>query len=131
MAGSTVDIDEDNPIQPPLAFAPYFARDHSPRWHMFLTDNRGSKLVVPPSTFPVFDKPLLGADGKPSFAIQTFKLQFQAPPQVGQFPFLMHLICDSYIGTDTTQEILLTVEDAAKAEALAEEDDISEPDEGE
>lgn len=117
-------------IQPPLAHAPYYARDHSPRWHIFLADSRQGRMAVPPFTFTTFDKPIFDKDGKPTFNMQTLKMQFQAPPQVGKFHFSLHIVCDSYIGFDTVSETTLDVEDFAKAAALEEEDDISEPDEG-
>ncbi|KAB8068539.1 Sec63 Brl domain-containing protein [Aspergillus leporis] len=116
-------------IQPPLAHAPYLARDHSPRWHVFLADPKQGKMAVPPFTFTTFDKPLFDEAGKPTFNIQTLKMQFQAPPQVGDFTFVMHLLCDSYLGLDTKMEVTLHIDDPAKAAALEEEDDISEPDE--
>lgn len=117
-------------IQPPLAHAPYFARDHSPRWHIFLADAKQGKMAVPPFTFTTFDKPILDEAGKPTFNVQTLKMQFQAPPQVGDFTFVMHMVCDSYLGLDTKMEITLHIEDLAKAATLDEEDEISEPDEG-
>ena len=117
-------------IQPPLAHAPYFARDHSPRWHIFLADAKQGKMAVPPFTFTTFDKPIIDEAGKPTFNMQTLKMQFQAPPQTGDFTFVMHMICDSYLGLDTKMEVTLHIDDPAKAAALGEEDDISEPDEG-
>lgn len=117
-------------IQPPLAHAPYLARDHSPRWHIFLSDSRQGKMAVPPFIFTTFDKPILDEAGKPTFNMQTLKMQFQAPPQIGAFTFVMHMLCDSYLGLDMKQEITLRVEDPAKAAALEDDDDISEPDEG-
>ncbi|KAJ5919462.1 hypothetical protein N7454_009297 [Penicillium verhagenii] len=87
------------------------------------------KMAVPPFTFTTFDKPILDEAGQPTFNVQTLKMQFQAPPQVGDFTFVMNMICDSYLGLDTKLEITLRVEDPAKAAALEEEDDISEPDE--
>jgi translocation protein SEC63 len=121
---------EDKPIQPPLAYAPYFARDYSPRWHVFLTDSKQGKIAVPPFTFTTFDKPIFTEDGKPTFNMQTLKAQFQAPPQAGQYTFAMHLICDSYIGMDTKMEVTLVVEESSKAEEIGDDDEISEPDEG-
>ncbi|KAL2871956.1 J domain-containing protein [Aspergillus lucknowensis] len=118
-----------NKIQPPLAHAPYLARDHSPRWNIFLADAKQGKIAVPPFTFTTFDKPLFDESGKPTYNVQTLKMQFQAPPQVGDFPFVMHMVCDSYLGLDSKLEINLHIDDPAKAAALAEEDDISEPDE--
>jgi len=120
---------EKKPVQPPLAYAPYFARDYSPRWHVFLTDSKQGKVAVPPFTFTTFDKPIYDESGKPTFNMQTMKAQFQAPPQAGHYTFVMHLICDSYLGFDTKMEVTLVVEDASKAGVLEAEDDISEPDE--
>jgi len=121
----------DTPLQPPLAYAPYFPRDHSPRWHVFLSDSKVGKVAVPPFTMTTFNKPLTDDNGNPTFNMQTFKMQFQAPPQAGKYPFVMHLICDSYIGMDSKKEVVLEVEDSAKAVAMDNaEDDISEPDEG-
>lgn len=125
-------ITEDGkPLLPPLAFAPYFPRDHSPRWHVFLADSKMSKVAVPPFTMTTFDKPLFNEkNGMPTFNMQTFKMQFQAPPQAAKYPFVMHVVCDSYIGSDIQQDVVLDVESAEKAaEITNEEDEISEPEE--
>jgi translocation protein SEC63 len=86
---------------------------------------------VPPFTFTTFDKPIFGSDGKPTFNMQTLKAQFQAPPQAGQYTFVMHLICDSYVGLDTKMEVTLVVDEASKAVEIEADEEISEPDEGE
>ena len=121
---------EKETVLPPLAHAPYFARDHSPRWHIFLSDARAGKIAVPPFTFTAFDKPILGSDDKPTFNVQTLKCQFAAPPGVGAFNFVLHVICDSYIGMDTKIPITLDVRDVSEANAVESEEEISEPDEG-
>ena len=121
---------ETKPIYPPLAYAPYFARNYSPRWNVFLTDSKQGKMAVPPFTFVAFDKPIFDEGGKPTFNMQTLKAQFQAPPQAGHYTFVMHLICDSYVGFDTKMEVTLVVDEATKAAEIEVEDDISEPDEG-
>ncbi|KAK4216679.1 hypothetical protein QBC37DRAFT_84249 [Rhypophila decipiens] len=121
---------ESDPITPPLVAAPYFARDHSPRWHVFLTDSKQGRVAVPPFTFAQFDKPIFEADGKtPTFAMQTLKAQFQAPPQAGHYTFVMHVVCDSYVGFDTKMEVTLIVEEANKAALMKDEEEISEPEE--
>ncbi|WEW54831.1 secretory subunit [Emydomyces testavorans] len=127
--GAKAEKKEDEEIQPFLAHAPYFARDHSPRWHIFLADLKADRMAVPPFTFTTFDKPIFDESGKPTFNMQTLKMQFQAPPQTGSFPFTLYVVCDSYIGFDTSRDIVLEVEDLAKAEEMADEDEISEPDE--
>lgn len=131
MLDAAASPDEDNAVQPPLAFAPYFARDHSPRWHIFLSDSKQGKMAVPPFTFTSLAKPIFDEQGKPTLALQTLKMQFQAPPQAGQYTFVMYLVCDSYIGTDTKMEVTMEVEEMGRAEEMVGEDEISEPDEGE
>lgn len=116
--------------QPPLANAPFFAHDRSPRWHLFLADSRQGKIAVPPFTFTTFDKPILDESNKPTFAVQTLKMQFQAPPNPGLYKFQMHLVCDSYVGFDDTREVALELEEPGKIDEVEEDDDISEPEEG-
>lgn len=123
-------VKEQKPVQPPLAFAPYFAREYSPRWHVFLTDSKQGKIAVPPFTFTTFDKPIYDESGKPTFNMQTLKAQFQAPPSAGNYTFVFNLVCDSYIGFDTKAEVTLVVAEASEAAEIKEEDEISEPDEG-
>ena len=121
---------EKESVLPPLAHAPYFARDHSPRWHIFLADARAGKIAVPPFTFTAFDKPILDAEGNPTFNVQTLKCQFAAPPSVGAFNFSMHVMCDSYVGMDSKIPITLDVRDVSEANEVESEEEISEPDEG-
>ncbi|KAG4430635.1 hypothetical protein IFR05_013884 [Cadophora sp. M221] len=120
---------EEKPVQPPLAYAPYFAREYSPRWHVFLTDSKQGKIAVPPFTFTTFDKPIYDESGKPTFNMQTLKAQFQAPPSAGNYTFVFNLVCDSYLGFDTKMEVTLVVADASQAVEIEEEEEISEPDE--
>lgn len=118
----------------PFAHAPYLARERSPRWHVFLHDSRQGKIAVPPFTFVSFDKkPFdVDADGKlkPTFNVVTLKMQFQAPPQPGEYKFQMQMLCDSYLGFDHKQEAVMIIDEASKAQAVADESDISEPEEG-
>lgn len=120
---------KDAEIVPPLAHAPYFPRDHSPRYHIFLADPKMGKIAVPPFTMTTFDKPLFHEDGSPTFNVQTFRMQFQSPAQQGSYSFVMHVVCDSYLGSDSEQPIVLNVESAEKAEEISSEEEISEPDE--
>lgn len=130
ISGRKTDRSGEKPIQPPLAHAPYYARDHAPRWHVFLADSKQGRIAVPPFTFSTFDKPILDESGNPTYSVQTLKMQFGAPPQAGSYTFVMQMICDSYLGMDTKMEVTLVVEDASKAEEVDDDDEISEPDEG-
>lgn len=122
---------EDTKVNPTITTAPYFARDHMPKWFVFLTDAKSGKIAVPPFSFTQFEEPIFDGEGKPTFNMQTLKAQFAAPPQPGHYTFAMHLICDSYVGMDTKMEVTLVVENASKAAAMTAEDDISDPEEGE
>lgn len=134
--GSYVEDDaKDNSVQPPLAHAPYFAADHAPRWHVFLAEARTGRISVPPFTFTAFDRPIFSTNpetGKvsPTFNVVTLKCSFQAPPQVHAFPFVMHLVCDSYIGLDSKVDVVLDVRDPKEAEIVESDEEISEPEEG-
>jgi len=123
------DESKDNSVQPPLAHAPYFPADHAPRWHVFLSEARTGRISVPPFTFTAFDKPIYNADGTPTFNMLTLKCPFQAPPMVHAFPFVLHLVCDSYIGLDSKLDVLLDVREASEANVVESDDEISEPDE--
>lgn len=126
-ASGKIVTEEHKQIPPPIAFAPYYARDHSPKWHVFLSDSKQGRMAVPPFTFATFDKPIFTPNGKPTYNMQTLKAQFAAPPQAGNYTFVMHLVCDSYVGFDTKMEVTLSVEDASKAAQMVAEDEISEP----
>jgi translocation protein SEC63 len=123
-------VEDDNRVAPPLTHAPYFARDHSPRWHIFLGDSKQGKIAVPPFTISMFDQPLFTEDGQPTYNMQTLRMTFGAPPQAGRYTFLMNLICDSYLGLDTKMNVTMEVEDVTKAEEIEDDGEISEPDEG-
>ncbi|KAK0837132.1 secretory subunit [Friedmanniomyces endolithicus] len=137
---------------PPLAHAPHLPRDRAPRWHIFLADNRQGKIAVPPFTFTSFDKAVLkqaaavdevgggggggGAGGagvwQPTFEVVTLQMQFQAPPQAGEYRFQMHGVCDGYVGFDWREEVVMVVEEAGAAggeQGEGDEDEISEPEE--
>ncbi|KAM3551072.1 hypothetical protein ARSEF4850_008049 [Beauveria asiatica] len=126
--GAPVSVEEQT-VTPPHVFAPYYAREHTPKWYAFLSDSKQGKLAVPPFIFDQFDQPIVDDNGKPTFAMQTLKAQFAAPPQAGHYTFVMHLVCDSYVGFDTKMEVTLVVEEASKAAQMEAEDEISEPEE--
>jgi translocation protein SEC63 len=121
---------EEKTVLPPLAFAPHYASEHAPKWHAFLGESKQGKIAVPPFAFAKFDAPIFDDEGKPTFNMQTLKAQFAAPPQPGHYTFVMHVICDSYVGFDTRMQVTLVVEDASKVTEITAEDDISEPEEG-
>ncbi|OAA74474.1 translocation complex component [Akanthomyces lecanii RCEF 1005] len=126
--GKPVSVEEQT-VTPPQVFAPHYARVQTPKWYAFLSDSKQGKLAVPPFIFDEFDQPIFDESGKPTFAMQTLKAQFAAPPQAGHYTFVMHVVCDSYVGFDTKMEVTLVVEEASKAAQIEAEDEISEPEE--
>lgn len=108
----------------PLAHAPFYPRAYAPSWQILLADAKQAKMIVPPQAITSFEK------STDNFAVQTFKMQFQAPPQPGEYTFVMHCISDSYLGVDTRRSVKLVISDPSKVEKIIEEDEISEPDEG-
>jgi len=107
----------------PLAHAPHYPRDHHPSWYFFLADIRQGKMVVPPQAITSFDK------DPDNFTVVTAKMQFQAPPQAGEYSFTMFCMSDSYLGIDTQQPVRLVVSDPSKVSRIEDIDDISEPEE--
>jgi translocation protein SEC63 len=124
-----VTTQEEESVLPPLTYAPHYGREHAPKWYAFLSDGKQGRMASVPFNFAKFDQPIFDEQGKPTFAMQTLKAQFAAPPQAGQYTFVMHVVCDSYVGFDTKLEVTLQVEEASKAAAMVAEDEISEPEE--
>jgi translocation protein SEC63 len=109
---------DGEPVPIPLAHVPYFPTEHKPRWWAFLADARGNRIIVHPTAI---------TDIGPS--PRKFRVQFQAPPQVGSSLFQFHVKSDSYLGTDFVQDIMLKVEDASKLQEKIVEEIIPEGDE--
>ncbi|KAF3907453.1 hypothetical protein ABW21_db0208389 [Orbilia brochopaga] len=117
-------VTSSEPPVPTLTHAPFFPAAALPRWHIFLADRRAGKMIIAPMTVLQFP------ERTDNFQVQTFKLQFGAPPNAGEVHFQMHLVCDSYLGTDYKASIVLTVEEPRMLDSRPrEEDEISEPEE--
>lgn len=127
--GKPMSVDAEE-VLPPRTFAPHYGREHTPKWYVFLSEAKQGKMAVPPFAFSEFDAPIFDDNGNPTFNMQTLKAQFAAPPQAGHYTFVMHVVCDGYVGFDTRMEVTLVVKEASEAAAMAAEDEISEPEEG-
>lgn len=42
----------------------------------------------------------------------------------------MHLVCDSYVGFDSTRDVVMKVDESSKAEEVESDEEISEAEEG-
>ncbi|KAF3928391.1 hypothetical protein AA313_de0200252 [Arthrobotrys entomopaga] len=117
-------VASSEPPVPTLTHAPFFPAATLPKWHVFLADRRAGRMIIAPMTILQFP------EETDNFQVQTFKLQFGAPPNSGEVHFQMHLVCDSYLGTDYKTSIVLKVDEPGMFESHGrDEDEISEPDE--
>ena len=66
-----------------------------------LADTKAAKVVVPP--MKISDIPY--ADSAHPDVYRSYKLQFQAPPNVTAFPWRVYVISDSFVGEEGAQEI--------------------------
>ena len=80
------------------------AQDKRPAFWVLLGDMRTNKPLVTPSR--VLNIPWLRAEeaGKTSES-KTIRIQFQAPPKPGEYPFTLWVKSDSYVGTDARGEV--------------------------
>ncbi|KIJ32311.1 hypothetical protein M422DRAFT_76544 [Sphaerobolus stellatus SS14] len=109
------------------AHAPRWPADRRPRWWVVLGDDKTNRIVVPPTQ--VSDLPF--ADPTKPRDYRSFKLQFQAPQNVGLYTWRIRFISDTYIGEDVARDLPLKVEDLSEltADEQHKDDDISDPEE--
>jgi translocation protein SEC63 len=80
-----------------FAHAPRWPQMKKPSWWVILGDIKANRVVVPP--FKVSDIPYTDSD------YRMYKMQFQAPPNVGSYTWRVFVVSDTYVGDDTYQDI--------------------------
>jgi len=105
------------------AHAPHWPTTRKPSWWVVLADPKIGRVIVPP--MKVTDVPMANPDLAQDY--RTYKLQFQAPPNVQTFSWKLYLISDTFIGEEISRDIALKIEEAR--EETVEEDEISDPEE--
>jgi preprotein translocase subunit Sec63 len=80
-----------------FAHAPHWPQLKKPSWWVILGDIKANRVVVPP--FKVSDVPYTDSD------YRMYKMQFQAPPNVGSYTWRIFVVSDTYVGDDTYQDI--------------------------
>ncbi|KAG8899569.1 secretory subunit [Tulasnella sp. 403] len=110
---------------PGYAHAPHWPLHRKPTWWIMVGDQKMNKVIVPP--IRISDIPFANPSKAPN-DYRLFKLQFQAPPQIGVYTFQLVFVSDTFVGEDVRTFLPLKVEDLP-ADAESEEDEISEPDE--
>ncbi|KAJ3482277.1 hypothetical protein NLI96_g7099 [Meripilus lineatus] len=106
--------------------APYWPSSRKPTWWAVLADPKTNRIVVPP--MKIADVPY--ADSEHPDTYRSYKLQFQAPPQIQVLPWKLYLISDSFIGEEVTTDLVLKIEDPSVLDLdQTLEDEISDPEE--
>ncbi|KAI6033730.1 hypothetical protein BKA83DRAFT_4623670 [Pisolithus microcarpus] len=85
----------------------------------------GYASLVPP--LKIADVPL--SDPSKERNYRCYKLQFQAPPNVGLFTWKVYFVSDTFVGGETCRDIVLKIDDvsALSADEQHLEDEISDP----
>ncbi|KAL1676780.1 Sec63 Brl domain-containing protein [Schizophyllum commune] len=108
-----------------LAHAPLWPLPRKPAFYLILAEPRQFKMVVPP--LKVTDVPY-ASDAE----YRSYKIQFQAPQNVGEFHWSVRLVSDTFVGEYEERDIVLKIDDVSALDAAErgdEEDDISDPEE--
>lgn len=115
---------DDAPVPP--VHAPRIPFPVKEEWWLFLVDEKargGSKRIVSPAFVKV----------APAAAVETYKLQFQAPARAGVYAYKLHALCTGYVGLDVSADVRITVLERLKGPVARDPDagDDAEEDEGE
>ncbi|KAI9572465.1 translocation protein sec63 [Boletus coccyginus] len=107
--------------------APYWPGLRKAGWWLVLADDKSNRIVVPP--IKINDIPR--SDPSKERNYRCYKIQFQAPPNVGLFTWKVYLVSDTIVGGEACLPIALKIEDvsALAAEEQTPEDEISDPEE--
>ncbi|KAI6009717.1 translocation protein sec63 [Pisolithus marmoratus] len=107
--------------------APYWPGLRKPGWWLVLADDKSNRIVVPP--LKITDVPLSDPSRERNY--RSYKLQFQAPPNVGLFTWKVYFVSDTFIGGENCGDIVLKIDDvsALNVEEQHLEDEISDPEE--
>lgn len=105
------------------AHAPHWPANRKPGWWLVLADPKIGRIIVPP--VKISDVPLANSSGSRDY--RSYKVQFQAPPNVMTFAWKVYLVSDTYIGEEVSRDVRLSIEEARDEQVV--EDDISDPEE--
>jgi len=108
-----------------FAHAPYWPAGRRPTWWLVLGDEKGGRIVVPPTR--ISEIPYSQPDADRNF--RSYKMQFQGPPSTGLFTWRLHVVSDTFVGEDASRDLQLKVEEPAHDADEDQEDEISDPDE--
>ncbi|EJD01240.1 uncharacterized protein FOMMEDRAFT_126005 [Fomitiporia mediterranea MF3/22] len=109
------------------AHTPFWPAPRKPSWWVLVTEPKLNRVVMPPMR--ITDLPLSDPTKERNF--RTYKLQFQAPPNVAVYSWKIHLVSDTFVGEEVIRDIILKVDDVSQlsSDERGVEDEISDPEE--
>jgi len=72
-----------------------------------LGDDKLNRVVVPP--FKITDVPFANLHAEHQRDYRSYKIQFQAPQNVGMFTWKIYLVSDTFVGEDVTKDIIVSI----------------------
>ena len=72
-----------------------------------LADVKSNKVVVPP--MKIADVPV--ADPRSGIDYRSYKIQFQAPQNVGLFTWKVFVVSDTFVGDEASRDVILKIDD--------------------
>jgi len=72
-----------------------------------LGDDKLNRVVVPP--FKITDVPFANPHAEHQRDYRSYKIQFQAPQNVGMFTWKIYLVSDTFVEEDVTKDIIVSV----------------------
>ena len=76
-----------------------------PGWWLVLADDKSNRIVVPP--LKISDVPASRPGKERDY--RCYKVQFQAPPNVGLFTWKVYLVSDTLVGEELCRDITVRV----------------------
>lgn len=83
----------------------WYPKYRKPGWWLVLADDKSGRIVVPP--MKINDIPSSKPEQDRDY--RSYKLQFQAPNNVGLFTWKVYLISDSFVGEDICVDIAVRI----------------------
>lgn len=71
------------------------------------------------------------ADSQGGIDYRSYKIQFQAPQNVGLFTWKVFVVSDTFVGDEVSRDVILKIDDPSvlNTDDANDEDDISDPEE--
>lgn len=83
-----------------------FLQYRKPSHWVILADAKLNRVVVPP--MKISDVPY--ADAEHPDVYRSYKLQFQAPPNIQEFAWKVYVISDTFVGEEISRDITVSAQ---------------------